>query len=69
MAKKENNRKSGAALRHKQQLREEAEERQRKRDSRSPEQQLALLAGRPGSSAKEKARLEQAVERAENHQK
>lgn len=55
--KKENNRKSGALARHKARLREEAAERQEKRDRRSNAEQIALLKTRRGSSKREVARL------------
>lgn len=43
----------------KQVLRAEAEERQAARAKRTPEQQLALIAKRPGKSARERGRLGQ----------
>lgn len=55
--KKQNNEKSGEAVRHQQEKRERAEARQAEYNSLSKEEKLARLAERPGQSKKERARL------------
>lgn len=57
MPKKDNNNKSGAARRHKEKKRMEAEARQNKYDSLSPAEKMNLINSRPGDSRREKDRL------------
>lgn len=57
MAKKENNRKSGAQRRHKERLREEAIQRQNRYDNLSLKEKLIQINSRPGESKKERNRL------------
>ncbi len=47
----------------KEERRMDAEDRQAVRDSRFPEEQLAVLAKRPGNSGREKSRLEALMRR------
>jgi hypothetical protein len=57
MPKKLNNNKSGAAQRHKERKRNEAESRQKKYDSLSYQEKRDLIESRPGKSTKEILRL------------
>lgn len=58
--KKENYRKTGALAAHRALLHTEAVERQRRRNSRSNEEQIALAKTRRGESKREIARLQEA---------
>lgn len=55
---RKSSRPTGALRRYREQLRDEAEARQVKRDLRSTEQQLKVLNSRPGTSQRERTRLE-----------
>jgi hypothetical protein len=49
---------TGALRRHRERLRQEAEERQVRRDLRTTDEQLQLIDSRPGASRRERIRLE-----------
>jgi len=55
--RKDSSRVKGIARENKKRKRQEAEARQALRDARTPEQQLTILAARPGQSARERERL------------
>ena len=57
MGKKENYIKSGARRRHQEKKREEAIERQEKRNNRTPLEQMQLIANRRGESKRESNKL------------
>jgi hypothetical protein len=48
---------TGKLNRHREQKALEAQQRQKARDKRTPEEQLVVLQSRPGNSTKERARL------------